>query len=124
MPTKDKVKNQEYVAKHRTNLRASLGDEAYKKQEAEARKLRRQKAKANNQGEQTNRKIIATKMGNDMVNELFNNIKINEPKPKRRGRPQIPIPTDTTNLSYTERRKLYMRKYLRDLNEKKRQAKL
>ena len=47
MPTKDKVKNQEYVAKHRTNLRASLGDEAYKKQEAEARKIRRQKAKAN-----------------------------------------------------------------------------
>ena len=43
---------------------------------------------------------------------------------KRRGRPQIPIPTDTANLSYSERRKLYMRKYLRDLNEKKRQAKL
>jgi len=123
MPTKDKVKNQEYVAKHRTNLRASIGDEAYKKQEAEARKLRRHKAKADNQGEQTKRKIIATKMGNDMVNDLFNNVKINEPKPKRRGRPLIPIPTDTANLPYREKRKLYMRKYLRELNEKKRQLK-
>ncbi len=123
MPTKDKVKNQEYVAKHRTNLRTSIGDEAYKKQEAEARKLRRHKAKANNQEEQTKRKISATKMGNDMVNEIFNNVKINEPKPKKRGRPQIPIPTDTANLPYRERRKLYMRKYLRELNDKKRQHK-
>ena len=123
MPTKENEKNKQYVAKHRTNLRASIGDEAYKKQEAEARKLRRHKAKAKSQDEQTNRKISATKMGNDMVNELFNNVKVNEPKTKRRGRPQIPIPTDTANLPYRERRKLYMRKYLRELNEKKRQVK-
>ena len=97
MPTKVNERNKQYVTKHRTNLRASIGDEAYKKQEADARKWRRHKAKANIQGEQTNRKIIATKMDNDMVNELFNNIKVNEPKPKRRGRPQIPIPTDTAN---------------------------
>ena len=39
-------KNNEYVAKHRKKAREELGDEAYKKQEAEARKLRPQKAKA------------------------------------------------------------------------------
>ena len=50
MPTKDPVKNQEYVAKSRSKLRASIGDEAYKKQEAEARKLRRHKAKACSEG--------------------------------------------------------------------------
>jgi hypothetical protein len=121
MPTKDKVKNQEYVAKHRTNLRASIGDEAYKKQEAEARKLRRHKVKANSQQEQTKRKMTATKMGNDMVNNLFNNIKVIELKPKKRGRPIKEDPIDTTNLPYKERRKIYMRLYMRELNQRKRQ---
>ena len=43
MAVKDPVKNQEYVAKHRKNVREQMGEEAYKKREAEARRLRRQK---------------------------------------------------------------------------------
>jgi len=38
-------KNNEYVAKHRKKAREDMGDEAYRKKEAEARALRRQKAK-------------------------------------------------------------------------------
>jgi hypothetical protein len=46
MAVKDNQKNKEYVAKHRKTLRATLGDDGYKKEEAEARALRRQKEKA------------------------------------------------------------------------------
>ena len=42
MTVKDPVKNQAYVAKHRKNLREQIGEEEYKKREAEARRLRRQ----------------------------------------------------------------------------------
>ena len=90
MPTKDPVKNQEYVAKSRSKLRASIGDEAYKKQEAEARKLRRQKAKANanfNGTNNTNAKIAASQMSSNIVNDLFNNVLSTIPQ-KQRGRPR------------------------------------
>ena len=43
--------------------------------------------------------------------------------PKRRGRPMIPIPTDTANLPYREKTNLYMRKYLKELKEKKKPRK-
>jgi hypothetical protein len=46
MPVKDNQKNKEYVAKHRTTSRATMGDAEYRKNEAEARALRRQKEKA------------------------------------------------------------------------------
>jgi hypothetical protein len=46
MEAKDNQKNKEYVAKHRTTRRATMGDAEYKKKEAEARALRRQKEKA------------------------------------------------------------------------------
>ena len=41
MAVKDNEKNKEYVAKHRKAARATMGDEEYKKKEAEARALRR-----------------------------------------------------------------------------------
>ena len=110
MPTKDPAKNQEYVAKSRGKLRASICDEAYKKQEAEARKLRRQKAKARNND--TNSKIAATQVASYMVNDLFNNILSSIPQ-KRRGRPRKDTPVSTANLSYKERRRIYMRNYMR-----------
>ena len=110
MPTKDPVKNQEYVAKSRGKLRASIGDEAYKKQEAEARKLRRQKAKARNND--TYSKIAATQVASNMVNDLFNNVLSSIPQ-KRRGRPRKDTPVSTANLSYKERRRIYMRNYMR-----------
>ncbi len=46
MLVKDNQKNKEYVAKHRTTARATLGDAEYRKIEAEARALGRQKEKA------------------------------------------------------------------------------
>ncbi len=46
MPVKDNQKNKEYVAKHKTTARATLGDPVYRKKEAEARALRHQKEKA------------------------------------------------------------------------------
>jgi hypothetical protein len=45
MTVKNPVKNQAYVAKHSKNLREQIGKEEYKKREAEARRLRRQKQK-------------------------------------------------------------------------------
>ena len=110
MPTKDPVKNQEYVAKSRSKSRASMGDEAYKKQEAEARKLRRQKAKARNNN--ANSKIVATQVASNMINDLFSNILSSIPQ-KRRGRPRKEADVTTTNLSYKERRRIYMRNYMR-----------
>ena len=43
MTVRDPVKNQEYVAKHSKNVREQMGEEAHKKREAEAHRLRRQK---------------------------------------------------------------------------------
>jgi hypothetical protein len=45
MAVKDNEKNKAYVAKHRELLRATLGNDGYKKREAEARALRRKKEK-------------------------------------------------------------------------------
>lgn len=112
MPTKDPVKNQEYVAKSRSKLRASIGDDAYKKQEAEARQLRRQKAKARNSLTNTSSKIVATQLASNMINDLFNNVLSGIPH-KRRGRPRKDTPVSTQNLTYKERRRIYMRNYMR-----------
>ena len=46
MAVKDNEKNKEYVAKHRKAARATMGDEEYKKKEAEARALRRKKSQS------------------------------------------------------------------------------
>ena len=46
MPTKDRLKNQEYVAKSRKKLINSIGIEAYRKRNALAQKEYRKKKKA------------------------------------------------------------------------------
>ena len=112
MPTKDPVKNQEYVAKSRGKLRASIGDEAYKKQEAEARQLRRLKAKAQANLTNTNSKVVATRIASNFVGDVFNNILSTIPQ-KRRGRPRKDTPISTDHLTYKERRRIYMRNYMR-----------
>jgi len=46
MPTKDKQKNKEYVAKSRQKLKEKIGVEAYRKIEAERKQQWRKKKKA------------------------------------------------------------------------------
>ncbi len=45
MPASNNQKNKEYVVKHKKSARAEMGDEQYRKKEAAARALRRQKGK-------------------------------------------------------------------------------
>ena len=113
MPTKTLEKNIEYVAKHRSKLRASIGDEAYKKKEAEARQLRRLKAKAKADSNITNAKSLASRTGSNMIDNLFNNVLSSIPQ-KRRGRPRKNTPTNTNDLSVAERKRIYMRNYMRN----------
>ncbi len=129
MAVKDNEKNKEYVAKHRKAARATMGDEEYKKKEAEARALRRKKAKA----KQAEEAITLPPLKPLDINELFdthtlkpldmNNL-INLlpslptiPKPqekKKRGRKPKPQETITENMSFKEKRKIYMREYMRE----------
>ena len=117
MPTKTLEKNIEYVAKHRNNLRASMGNDAYKKKEAEARQLRRLRAKANANSNTTNAKVQATQTGANMINDLFNNVLSSIPQ-TRRGRPRKDIPALTNDLSVAEKKRIYMRNYMRNYRKK------
>ena len=129
MAVKDNEKNKEYVVKHRKAARATMGDEEYKKKEAEARALRRKKAKA----KQAEEAITLPPLKPLDINELFDthtlkpldmNNPINLlpslptiPKPqekKKRGRKPKPQENITENMSYKEKRKIYMREYMRE----------
>ena len=87
-------KNNEYVAKHRKKARADMGDEAYKKQEAEARKLRRQKAKAKTaENDLKPEQDLKTKLNtityvNDMLNTLLPKVINAIPEKRKVGRPK------------------------------------
>jgi len=87
-------KNNEYVAKHRKKAREELGDEAYKKQEAEARKLRRQKAKAKTAEKDLKpEQDLKTKLNtityvNDMLNTLLPKVINAIPEKRKVGRPK------------------------------------
>ena len=89
-------KNNEYVAKHRKKARADMGDEAYKKQEAEARKLRRQKAKAKTAEKDLKpEQDLKTKLNtityvNDMLNTLLPKVINAIPEKRKVGRPKKP----------------------------------
>jgi hypothetical protein len=129
MAVKDSEKNKEYVAKHRKAARATMGDEEYKKKEAEARALRRKKAKA----KQVQEAITLPPLKPLDINELFethtlkpldiNNLinllpslpampKLQEKK--TRTRKQKPKEEITDNMSFQEKRKIYMREYMRE----------
>ena len=85
-------KNNEYVAKHRKKAREELGDEAYKKKEAEARKLRRQKAKAAEKDlkpeQDLKTKLNTIVYVNDMLNTLFPKVVNAIPEKRKVGRPR------------------------------------
>ena len=89
-------KNNEYVAKHRKKAREKLGDEAYKKQEAEARKLRRQKAKAKTAEKDLKpEQDLKTKLNtivyvNDILNTLLPKVINAIPEKRKPGRPKKP----------------------------------
>jgi hypothetical protein len=87
-------KNNEYVAKHRKKAREELGDEAYKKKEAEARKLRRQKAKAAEKDlkpeQDLKTKLNTIVYVNDMLNTLFPKVVNAIPEKRKVGRPKLP----------------------------------
>jgi hypothetical protein len=127
MPVKDNQKNKEYVAKHRTTARATLGDAEYRKKEAEARALRRQKEKARKAQEA----ITLPPLKLSGANELFDlpklqpldiNNMINllpplpkpQPEKKKRGRKPKPHEEITDTMTYKEKRKIYMRNYMKE----------
>ena len=125
MPTKDHEKNKAYVAKHRKNLREQMGEEAYKKQEAEARKLRRQKkAKEANTLPPLDLNALKnyTSLPSMDINHLINLLPPPPPAPiqqKKRGRKPKPIEEATENMTAKERRRIYIRNYM--LNYRKEQ---
>ena len=127
MAVKDTQKNKEYVAKHRKTLRATLGDDGYKKKEAEARALRRQKEKTR-KAEQAK---VLPPLKSLNVSELFDMPKLQpldinnlinllppppkpQPEKKKRGRKPKPQEEITDNMTYKEKRKLYMRNYMKN----------
>ena len=104
-------KNNEYVAKHRKKAREDMGDEAYKKKEAEARALRRQKEKAAKEEkaktaakeekaktaekEEHAKQVLKTKINtinyvNDMLNTLLPKVINAIPEKRKVGRPKKP----------------------------------
>ena len=132
MAVKDSEKNKEYVAKHRKSTRAAMGDEEYRKKEAEARALRRKKSKSKT----STRGYHTTTLKPLDINELFethtlkpldiNNLinllpslpampKLQEKK--KRTRKQKPKEEITDNMSFQEKRKIYMREYMREYNK-------
>jgi hypothetical protein len=93
-------KNNEYVAKHRQKAREDMGDEAYRKKEAEARALRRRKAKEAKEVKEPKKDLKAeqdlkTKINtinyvNDLLNTLFPKVINAIPEKRKVGRPKKP----------------------------------
>jgi hypothetical protein len=127
MAVKDNQKNKEYVAKHRTTARETMGDAEYKKEEVEARALRRQKERARKAQEA----ITLPPLKLSGANELFDlpklqpldiNNMINllpplpkpQPEKKKRGRKPKPHEEITDTMTYKEKRKIYMRNYMKE----------
>lgn len=121
MPTKDSVKNREYVAKSRAKQIAAMGEEAYKKQQAEAQKLRRLKlkVKANEKViEDVKTKVVAKQVASNMTNDLFASVLSSVPS-TRRGRPKLDTPISTEGLSKKDKYRVYMRLYMRTYKKSK-----
>lgn len=120
MPTKDSIKNSEYVAKSRAKKKAAMGEDAYKKQQAEAQKLRRLKVKVKANVEarnELNTKIVTTQVASTLTNDLFASVLSSVPA-TRRGRPKLATPASTEDLSKKDKHRLYMRLYMRAYKKK------
>ena len=127
MAVKDNQKNKEYVAKHRTAARATMGDAEYKKKEAEARALRRQKEKVKKAQEAITLPPLKLSGANELfdlpklqpldINNLINLLPpLSKPQPekKKRGRKPKPHEEINDNMTYKEKRKIYMRNYMKE----------
>jgi hypothetical protein len=132
MGVKDNQKNKEYVAKHRTAARATMGDAEYKKKEAEARALRRQKERARKAQEAITLPPLKLSVANELfdlpklqpldINNLINLLPPPpkpQPEKKKRGRKPKPHEEITDNMTFKEKRKIYMRNYMRQLAQNK-----
>jgi hypothetical protein len=120
MTVKDPVKNQEYVAKHRKNVREQMGEEAYKKREAEARRLRRQKQKQTLPPLDMNALKNYTSLPSLDINNLINLL---PPPPvpkqqKKRGPKPKQTEDITDNMTAKEKRRIYIRNYMRQYRKK------
>ena len=127
MAVKDNQKNKEYVAKHRTAARATMGEAEYKKKEAEARALRRQKEKVKKAQEAITLPPLKLSGANELfdlpklqsldINDLINLLPpLPKPQPekKKRGRKPKPHEEINDNMTYKEKRKIYMRNYMKE----------
>lgn len=126
MPVKDNEKNKAYVEKHRKKLRETIGDAEYRKREAEARALRRKKEKERKALEAITLPPIKPSNNNELfeipklqsldINNLINLLPPPPlPKPqekKKRGRKPKPQEEITDNMTYKEKRRIYMRNYM------------
>ena len=130
MAVKDNEKNKAYVAKHRELLRATLGNDGYKKREAEARALRRKKEKER----KAQQAITLPPLKPLNIPDLFDTPKLQQldinnlinalppvPKPqekKKRGRKPKPQEEITDDMTYKEKRRIYMRNYMKNYKKK------
>ena len=131
MVVKDGEKNKAYVKKHRTNKREELGEEEYKRREAEARALRRQKEKARKQQQaitlpplkplEINELFDISKLQPLDINNLINLLPplLKPQQKKKRGPKPKPQEEINENMTYKEKRRIYMRNYMRQLAENK-----
>ena len=94
-------KNNAYVAKHRQKAREDMGDETYRKKEAEARVLRRRKAKEAKEAKEVKEpkkdlkaeqdlktKINTINYVNDLLNTLLPKVINAIPEKRKVGRPR------------------------------------
>jgi hypothetical protein len=122
MPSPNNDKNNEYQARHRKTTREQMGEEAYKKMESEARKLRRQKAKAKAQPQiDMNALANFTSLRPLDINHLMTLApQPQQPRPqqKKRGRKPKPAEEVNDNMTYKEKRRIYIRNYMREYRNK------
>ena len=122
MPSPNNDKNKEYQAKHRKSTREQMGEEAYKKMESEARKLRRQKAKAKAQPQiDMNALTNFTSLRPLDINQLMTfapQRQPPQPQQKKRGPKPKPAEEINENMTAKEKRRIYIRNYMREYRNK------
>ena len=120
MPSPNNDKNKEYQAKHRKTTREQMGEEAYKKMESEARKLRRQKAKTKAQPQiEFNALTNFTSLRPLDINHLMTFApQPPQPQQKKRGRKPKPAEEINENMTAKEKRRIYIRNYMREYRNK------
>ena len=120
MAVKDPVKNQEYVAKHRKNMRQELGEEEYKRRETEARRLRRQKQKQTLPPLDMEALKNYTTLRPMDINNLINLLPPPPAPKQQKKRGPKPKQTEeiTDNMTAKERRRIYIRNYMREYRNK------